>query len=153
MKKLYTIGIGALIIGLIVGVFFCPCEPKIAVIDVNKVAASYPKLSLVKRENTLRIGELSQWLEATQKQIDAEKNKEKKADMIKHTQALAQQKKAAIQQEHSQKTIEISNEITDIITKVAKKNGYKIVFSKTSVITGGNDITEKVLEKFKENKN
>ena len=152
MKKTYTIGIAALVIVLIAIMFLCPCESKIAVVNVNQVVRAYPKLSLVQRENSLKIGELSQWIDAAQKQIDAEKDNTKKAALIKQTQTVAQQKKAAIQQEYAQKTVELDKEITEIITQVAKKNGYKVVFSKTSVVAGGVDITDKILEKFKEEK-
>ena len=152
MKKQYIVAIGALLIGVAVGMCFCNCSPKIAVINVNKVVQAYPKLSLVQRENTLKVGELSQWLDAAQKKIDAEKDKAKKAALIQQTQAVAQQKKAEIQQEYTQKTLELDNEITEIVANVAKKNGYKVVFSKTSIVSGGVDLTDKVLEKFKEEK-
>ena len=151
MKNLYVVGIGALLIGAVIGMNLC-CSPKIAVVNINQVVRAYPKLSLVQRENTLKIGELTQWIETAQKQIDAEKDKTKKAALIKQAQAVAQQKKAEIQQEYVQKTAELDNEITEIISKVAKKNGCKIVFAKTSVVSGGVDITDKVLEKFNEEK-
>jgi len=152
MKKQYVVGISALVIGAVVGMFLMPCTPKIAVVNVNQIVRSYPKLSLVQRENSVKVGELSQWLDAAQKKIDAEKDKTKKANLIKQTQAVALQKKNAIQQEYAQKTAELDNEITEIVSQVAKKNGCKIVFAKTSVVSGGIDITDKVLEKFKEEK-
>ena len=128
------------------------CSPKIAVVNVNQVVQAYPKLSLMQRENSVKIGELSQWVNAMQKKIDAEKDKSKKAALIQQTQAVALQKKTEIQQDYAQKTLELDKEITEIVSKVAKKSGCKIVFSKTSVVSGGIDITEKVLEKFKEEK-
>ena len=151
MKKQYIIGIGALLIGTAVGMCFT-CSPKIAVVNVNQVVQAYPKLSLVQRENALKVGELSQWLDAAQKKIDAEKDKTKKAALIQQTQAVAVQRKAEIQKEYAQKTTELDNEITEIIANVAKKSGCKVVFAKASVVSGGVDITEKVLEKFKEEK-
>ncbi len=151
MKKQYIIGIGALLIGTAVGMCF-KCSPKIAVVNVNQVVQAYPKLSLMQRENSVKIGELSQWVDAMQKKIDAEKDKSKKAALIQQTQAVALQKKNEIQQDYTQKTLELDKEITEIVSKVAKKSGCKIVFSKTSVVSGGIDITEKVLEKFKEEK-
>ena len=151
MKK-YIIGVCILVIGLIIGAFLMPCQPKIAIVNVNKVVRAYPKFSLVQRENALKIGELSQWIDATQKKIDAEKDKAKKAELIKQTQTVVQQKKAAIQQEYNQKTLELDKEITDAITKTAQKNGFQIVFSSKSIVSGGIDITDQVLEKFKEEK-
>ena len=151
MKKQYIIGIGALLIGTAVGMCFT-CSPKIAVVNVNQVVQAYPKLSLFQRENALKVGELSQWLDAAQKKIDAEKDKTKKAALIQQTQAVAVQRKAEIQKEYAQKTTELDNEITEIIANVAKKSGCKVVFAKASVVSGGVDITEKVLEKFKEEK-
>ena len=99
MKKQYIIGIGALLIGTAVGMCFT-CSPKIAVVNVNQVVQAYPKLSLFQRENALKVGELSQWLDAAQKKIDAEKDKTKKAALIQQTQAVAVQRKAEIQKEY-----------------------------------------------------
>ncbi|MDY6407554.1 MAG: OmpH family outer membrane protein [Pseudomonadota bacterium] len=152
MKKQYAIGIGILLIGAVIGLCCKPCAPKIAVVNVNRVVLAYPKLSFVQRENALKVGELSQWIDSAQKQIDSEKDKAKKAKMIQQTQVVARQKKEEIQKEYAVKTAELDQEITDIVTRVAKESGCTIVFAKTAVVSGGLDITEKVLDKFKEEK-
>jgi len=151
MKK-SIIGIVALLILAVAFFCFCPCKPKIAIVNVNQIVRSYPKLTFAQRENNLKIGELSQWLDSIQKKIDAEKDKATKAKMIQDTQTLARQKKAAIQQEFAKKTAELNKEIEEIVMEVAKKNGCSIVFSTISVVTGGLDITEQVLKRFEAEK-
>ena len=58
------------------------------------------------------------------------------------------QKKQALQLEYVQKLQQIDAKITEIIKSVADKKGFKMVFTKNSLVVGGTDITEEVIQEL-----
>jgi len=153
MKKnnKYIAVIGALLVAFILGFGIKACMGgNIAVVNLNRVLAQYPKIATMREENTARLTALSAWAESADKEINAEKNKTKKDELIRKYQEEARVREAAIAQQYNQALQEIDGELTALINSVARKSGCKIVLLHTAVISGGKDITDAVIAKIKE---
>ena len=134
------LGIGT---GLCIRSAFAP-KVEFAVVNLKQVLAQSPKVALMNRENDVKLAELSRWLDDVTKEIDSEKDKTKRTKLAQQYHSLAREKEALIKQDYNRKLQEIDQELTALINKVAKEKGCSMVFSATSVVTGGKDITDDV---------
>lgn len=124
------------------------CEKKVAVVDVQKVVTSYPEVQKLKLEQEKNTAELTEWLKGPNEEIEKIKDKEKKAELANKYAAELNQKKQALQIEYVQKLQQIDAKITDVIKTVANGKGFKMVFTKNSLVVGGEDITEEVIKEL-----
>ena len=120
----------------------------VAVVNLKKVVSQSPKIKAIRDENAKKMKELSDWIEGTKKEIDAEKNKEKHQKLAEQYQKLAKEKELFIKQEYDRKIKDIDEELTNLIENVAQQAGYSTVLVNTSVVTGGKDITNDIIKEI-----
>ena len=89
---------------------------------------------------------MAKWLEESQKEVDGEKNKEKKEALLKKYGEEFAQKRDELAREYAQKLQNIDENITQTIVNEAKDKGYSLVLTKNVAIYGGDDITEEVMK-------
>lgn len=122
------------------------CDGKVAVVDVQKVVTTSPEVQKLKLEQEKNSAELAEWVKGPNEEIEKVKDKVKKAELANKYATELNQKKQAMQIEYVQKLQQIDAKITDTIKAVAEQKGFKKVFTKASLIVGGEDITEDVIK-------
>lgn len=139
-------GIGAAVVVLVVLLFmaFKPCC-KVALVNVEQVVAVSPAIEALRAERQNEMVELQKFLENANTEIN-KLSGQKKAEMKQAYGEELAQKQQAMQDKYNEKLRTIDQDMTNLIEKVAKKKGFKLVLSKTSVVLGGTDITEDVIK-------
>ncbi|MCQ2966358.1 MAG: OmpH family outer membrane protein [Alphaproteobacteria bacterium] len=134
----------------LMGLTACKCcdGKKLAVVDVQKVVTAYPEVQKLRLEQEKNTAELAEWIKGPNEEIEKIKDKDKKAELANKYATELNQKKQALQLEYVQKLQQIDAKITEIIKSVADKKGFKMVFTKNSLVVGGTDITEEVIQEL-----
>ncbi len=122
---------------------------KVAVIDVPEVLAHSEEVQTLKRNQEKELTELNTLISKAQNELlnehDRSKLLQKEAQYRKEISA----KRESIDKEYSSKIAKINDDIKVIISKEAKKSNYNLVLPTGMVISGGDDITENIVQKMK----
>jgi outer membrane protein len=121
----------------------------IAVVDVQKVVMNSAKVKKLETDRIKQEQDLQKFITNAKKAIDAEKNADKKKDLeLKYNKELSQ-KLSTQRKDTMDRTLGIEKDILVVIEKEAKALGYDMVIQKSSVLYGGNDITEEIIKHVK----
>jgi outer membrane protein len=115
-----------------------------AVVDLEKLLASYQVAQNVSAEMKVQEAELQKFLADAQKQLQNAKTPVDKKNLEAKLSQQFQVKSDAYRNVQMQKWKEIENNILNSISVVSKARNYDIVLKKSSVIIGGSDITDEV---------
>jgi Skp family chaperone for outer membrane proteins len=122
---------------------------KVAVVDVSKLLAHSSQVQELKRSQEKETEELNTLISKAQNELlnESDKNKilEKEASYRQQIEA----KKVDMDKKYSEKLEKINTEIRNIVTTEAHKENYNLVLPVGMVISGGDDITEKVVKLIK----
>ncbi len=116
----------------------------VAVVDVQSVVAKSSQVAVLKQEQEQKTMVLHKWIEDAKKDVEKQKNKEKKEELLNKYNKEFAEKQQALTADYIQKLKVIDENITNIIEKEAKRMGYDMVASKGVVLYGADDITEEV---------
>jgi len=145
-KKLVLTAAAAVVVSVLTCGLLCCCCNKVAIVDVQQVVAHSKSVAEFKETQAAKAASLQEWVAKSNEEIGKlTSEKEKEALAEKYREELAQ-KQAEYQSEDIARLQEIDADITKIIEDVAKKAGYKRAFVKGTIVFGGDDITEKVIE-------
>ena len=133
--------------GVFVGCI-CNCN-RIATVDVVAVVSKSPAVQALKNEQSVKAQELAAWLKNAEAEVEKESDKAKKEEMLQQYRAEFAQKRNAVSEKYNQDLQAIDSSISQTITDVAKKKGYKIVLNKSEVLSGGTDLTEEIAKAVK----
>ncbi|MCQ2914082.1 MAG: OmpH family outer membrane protein [Alphaproteobacteria bacterium] len=122
---------------------------KFAIVDVQNIIANSPEIKNLKTEQEKTIAEIAEWVKGPNSEIEKIKDKAQKEELAQKYIKELEQKKHDMQTKYVQELQRIDAKITNIIGEVAKEKGYKRVFAKSTLIVGGEDITEDVIKKVK----
>ena len=138
---------------------FCLMADKIGVVDLQRAVNSHPQLEDVLKEINEKKAGLEKELEAKQTefgQIQSEiiekGENATKEDRIKLMQMdedfkkLVSEKKAELNKFTQAKTKPLQEDVFTAIPEIKKDKGLDIIFDKSLVIVGGEDITDEVIE-------
>ena len=128
---------------------FCCSSSRIATIDVARIAANSSALAELNQKQQQDILEMQKWIKDAQADVKKQKSKQQRDELTKKYDEELMQKQQALQQEYSAALKTIDSEMSAMIQKKAKAKGYNVVLAKDSVITGGKDITDDILEMMK----
>ncbi len=120
----------------------------IAVVNLKQVVGQSQKLMHIRKENNIKLTELSAWLDGVEKELGSEKDKNKRQTLAKEYKKLAKEKEKIIKQEYDKKIQEVDREITALITKTADNINCNVILDKNLVVKGGVDITKDVIQKL-----
>lgn len=150
--KLFSIVLVAFILGMAINNIAYSDQPlgyKLAVVDVGKIVDSSKSVDALKVEQKAKIKDLMVFVDNARKEVAKQKDdKAKKALEDRYNKEL-NTKKDAIETEYANKLELINKNITDSIATVAKTNSYNVVLAKSTVLYGGDDITQEVLKVVK----
>lgn len=118
-----------------------PSPVKIAVVDVNKVVSDSKEVKALKAQQDKKKDELVKWLETVKTNINKQSSNENKVKLAKKYDSELAKKQDANRKDYTKKLQTIDKNISAIINQTAKAQGYTIVFAKSSVLYGGDDIT------------
>jgi len=127
----------------------CCSSSRIATIDVARIAANSSALAELNQKQQKDMLELQKWIKDAQADVKKQKSKQQRDELTQKYDEELMQKQQALQQEYSTALKNIDAEMSAMIQKKAKAKGYNVVLTKDSVVTGGQDITDAILEMMK----
>lgn len=121
----------------------------IAKIDVAQIAANSSALAELNKSQQEDMTELQNWIKEAQASVKKEKSSKKREELTKKFEEELMQKQQTLQIKYSEELKRIDKEVSSIIEKKAKSKGYSVVLSRDSIVSGGTDITEDVIDLIK----
>ena len=154
MKKgLRILAVGAVLFGLGVANIAMAQDaqvaPKYAVVDVQKVVASSKQVKALKVEQEKQAKELAKWIETAKADVEKQKTEELRVKVAKKYDEQLAKKREASAESYAKKLTAIDDSISKTIEAQAKANGYDMVFSKSTVLYGGDDLTNTIIKVVK----
>ena len=125
------------------------CMPKFAIVDIQKVISASPQVKKLKVSQDAKNAELTQFILKAQADINKQTNEKNKKELAEKFEKQLIEKRESILKEYTEKLREADISITQQIKDIAVKMGYVMVFPSTSVVYGGDDITEAVIKVIK----
>lgn len=147
----YTFGAAVVAAALTSIVFCCFCckNNGVGVIDLQRVVASSKDVATLRTNREAQINELKKMADEANAKIDEiKKDDEKKVATEKYLGEI-QAKKNEFDNAYNTALQASDAKIQNIINSVAEKKDLDIVLNKTSVVSGGVDITEAVIDLVK----
>ncbi len=145
--KFLALGLGAFVLGFGVNnlaMSDVPCNCKLAVVDVQQVIASSAQVAALKKEQQAKAEEIVKYLENARKDVAAVTDEKKKQSLEeKYTKEL-NAKRETMEKDYAKKLQDIDKSITEVISNQAKLDSYTMVISKSVVLYGGTDITDRI---------
>jgi Skp family chaperone for outer membrane proteins len=129
--------------------FAAPEPQKIAVIDIQKVVSASSQVKALKKSQEAKNKELQKFIKTAQDDINKQSTEKNKKTMAEKYEKQLQTRKEANLKEYTAKLQEADKNITAQIGQQARAMGYTMVLPKTSVVIGGDDITEAVIKVIK----
>ena len=150
MKKISVVAISVFIMGIMVG---SVNAASLGYIDYQKVFSGYEKTKKAEEQINKKTQILQEEVTKKQKQIEKEKENGMANDDLKTLVTKIQKELEPKQQEIINLKQKLESEIRDDIVKatadISKKEGLEAIVDKKAIITGGVDITDKVIEQLK----
>lgn len=120
-----------------------------AVVDVQRVVMASKDLVALNNERNAQIQNLRKMADEANVEINKEKKEDAKKKLSEKYLTEINTKKEAYDKEYAAALQASDQKLNGIINSVAKKEGLKIVFNKSSLVTGGVDITAAVIEQVR----
>ena len=121
----------------------------IAKIDVAQIASASSALAELSKNQQADMVELQKWVQESQADVKKQKSSAKREELAKKYETELMQRQQALQIKYSEELKKIDTEVSAIIAKKAKSKGYSVVLSKESIVSGGTDITDEIIELIK----
>ena len=122
---------------------------KVAVVDITKILEKSPEIQSLKVSQDRQIKELNTLISKAQNEILNEPDKNKVIQMESEYRKQIETKQKNINDEYNNKLVKITSDIKSIISKEAKKSSYNLVLPTGMVISGGDDITQTIINDIK----
>lgn len=122
---------------------------KVAIVDVQKIVESSPEINALKISRQKDIESLVKFAEVARTEVEKETNASKKKALEDGYNKELNIKKVNFDKDFTQKLSDYDKNVTALIDKKAKSMGYDIVLIKTSVLSGGTNITDEIIKEFK----
>lgn len=134
--------------------FLALCAPafavdKVAVVDVQKLVNKSAQVQALKKERDAKAKELTQFVKKANDEINAQTDEAKKKTLAQKYQKEFASKREANSKAYKTKLDAVDKNISEMIANYAKTNGYDLVLPKSTVLYGGEDITEALLKVVK----
>ena len=151
--KVLTIALSAFVVGSAVNNYAMsvetPSQCKIAVVDIQKVAASSAQVRKLAEDRKAKLTELKDFVTKARADVSAQKNADKKKALEDKYNKELNDKKVKIEQDYAANLATVDKNISDVISQKAKEKNYDIVLMKGVVLYGGSDITDTVAQSVK----
>lgn len=148
MKKFFIV-LFALSLMITTAAFAAPAAQKIAVVDIQKVVAASSQVKALKASQEAKNKELSAFIKKAQEDVNKQTDAAKKKTLAESYEKQLATKREANLKDYTAKLKAADANITAQIGKKATELGYTMVLPKSSVVWGGDDITETILKVIK----
>ena len=146
-SKVIGLTAGALLLGALGFAVWSGCtSSKVAIVHVDEVLAASSAIKELRVEEQAKVAELQKFLDGANAEIEKQYGQKAKTKLRDQYAAEFAQKQHAMQAEYAAKLQVVTDRITRIVEKTAAKGGYNLVLTKNVVVSGGADITQKVIE-------
>lgn len=122
---------------------------KVATVDVPSIVTQSSAVQDLKSNRQKQIEDLQKFVENARADVAKEKNEAKKKSLEEGYNKELNSRKSSIDNEYGQKLAEVDKKLTAQIEKEAKRMGYSLVLTKTTVLYGATDITKDILKVIK----
>ena len=119
---------------------------KFAVVDIQRVVVASRDIAALKIERDTQVAELKKMADDANEKIKAEKDEDARKKLSEKYLSEINAKKDEFDKVYATALQASDKKLNDIINSVAEKEGLKVVINKASVVTGGTDITDSVVE-------
>ena len=148
MKKILSIlAVSSMMLSSVA--FAAPEPQKIAVVDIQKVVSASAQVKALKASQEAKNKELSAFIKKAQEDVNKQTDVNKKKSLAESYEKQLKTKREANIKDYTTKLKAADANITAQIGKKATELGYTMVIPKSTVIWGGDDITETVLKGIK----
>ena len=148
MKKILSIlAVSSMMLSSVA--FAAPEPQKIAVVDIQKVVSASAQVKALKASQEAKNKELAAFIKKAQEDVNKQTDVNKKKSMAESYEKQLKTKREANIKDYTIKLKAADANITAQIGKKATELGYTMVIPKSTVIWGGDDITETVLKGIK----
>lgn len=148
MKKILSIlAVSSMMLSSVV--FAAPEPQKIAVVDIQKVVSASAQVKALKASQEAKNKELAAFIKKAQEDVNKQTDVNKKKSLAESYEKQLKTKREANIKDYTTKLKAADANITAQIGKKATELGYTMVVPKSTVIWGGDDITETVLKGIK----
>lgn len=117
-----------------------------AVVDLQRVVLSSKEIAALSNARQDQIQELKKMADEANNKIKDIKDENKKREMSQKFLAEINAKRETFDRVHASGLQAADQTLNEVINNVASDKGLGIVLNKTSVVNGGTDITEDVIE-------
>lgn len=121
---------------------------KVAVVDVSKVMEQSKDIKNLKASQDKQLKELQTLISKAQNEIANTQDQNKAIELQVNYGKEIETKRNAIDEEYSNKIVQITSNIKKLISTQAKKTDYNLVLPTGMVISGGEDITDSVIKEM-----
>ncbi len=148
MKKILSIlAVSSMMLSSVA--FAAPEPQKIAVVDIQKVVSASAQVKALKASQEAKNKELAAFIKKAQEDVNKQTDVNKKKSLAESYEKQLKTKREANIKDYTTKLKAADANITAQIGKKATELGYTMVVPKSTVIWGGDDITETVLKGIK----
>lgn len=148
MKKILSIlAVSSMMLSSVA--FAAPEPQKIAVVDIQKVVSASAQVKALKASQEAKNKELAAFIKKAQEDVNKQTDVNKKKSLAESYEKQLKAKREANIKDYTTKLKAADANITAQIGKKATELGYTMVIPKSTVIWGGDDITETVLKGIK----
>lgn len=148
MKKILSILVISFTM-LSLPVFAVPEAQKIAVVDIQKVVSASAQVKALKASQENKNKELAAFIKKAQEDVNKQTDVNKKKSLAESYEKQLKTKREANIKDYTAKLKAADANITAQIGKKASELGYTMVVPKSTVVWGGDDITDVVLKGIK----
>ena len=124
-------------------------ELKIATVDLSELIANSHSVQILKDTHENQLDEIENMLEQARKEISAESDPSKIAQLEEKYRKDVSSKKLQMDKSYNDKLLEIDKNIKNQVALKAKELNYNIVLPKNLVLFGGEDITSIIAKDIK----
>ena len=148
MKKFLSV-LTILTLMMTTSAFAAPEAQKIAVVDIQRVVAASSQVKSLKASQEAKNKVLSAFIKKAQDDVNKQTDASKKKSLAESYEKQLAAKREANLKDYTSKLKAADANITSQIGKKATELGYTMVLPKSSVVFGGDDITETILKVIK----
>jgi len=120
----------------------------IAVVDVAKLIESSDKVKVLKSEQAKNMEDLSKLAQSAKADIEKQSTEENKEKLAKKYQETINQRRTANAENYAKQLAIIDKDVDNLIKQKAKSSNYNLILAKSSVLYGGEDITEELAKEI-----